>query len=205
VAPSRRRVGRGPSRRSFLVLIEGQQTEDAYLLFWKRRLRREALIEISDFHGTPMSLVEKAVTQKTREAREQRRGRGAAHDEYWCVFDVDTHPYLVETIELAGKHGINLAISSPCIELWFLLHFTDQTAYIECRDAARAVSGETGAGKDLAPDALEALGENFDAAKERAQYLEKKHRGDGTPFPGNPSSGVWRLIDAIHQGSSASS
>jgi hypothetical protein len=203
VAPPRRKVGRGPSRRSFLILLEGERTEDAYFLFWKRRLRRQVSIEIPDFHGTPMSLVEKAVKQKTRDAREQRRGRGSAHDEYWCVFDVDTHPYLAETMELASKHGISLAISNPCIELWFLLHFNDQTAYIECRDAARGVSGETGAGKDLTPDALEALGENFDVAKGRAQHLEKKHRGDGTPFPGNPSSGVWQLIDAMHQGSPA--
>jgi hypothetical protein len=188
-----------------MVLIEGERTEDAYLLFWKRRLRRQVLIEISDFHGTPMALVEKAVEQKTRDAREQRRGRGTAHDQYWCVFDVDTHPYLAEAMELAEKHGINLAISNPCIELWFLLHFADQTAYIECRDAARAISGETGSGKDLTPNALELLRENFDAAKDRAQHLEAKHRGDGTTYPGNPSSGVWRLIDAIHSAPSRSS
>lgn len=200
MAPPRRRVGRGPTRRSFLILAEGQRTEDAYFLFWKRRLRRQVSIEISEFHGTPMSLVEKAVTQKTKEAREQRRGRGAAHDEYWCVFDVDTHPYLAEAMEMAAKHGISLAISNPCIELWFLLHFTAQTAYIECRDAVRTVSGETGTGKSLTPDALQILGEKFDIAKERAQHLDRKHCGDGTPYPGNPSSGVWRLIDAIQKG-----
>jgi hypothetical protein len=163
------------------------------------------LVEISDFHGTPMSLVEKAVEIKAKEAREERRGRGSAHQEYWCVFDVDTHPHLAEAMRLARKHGINLAISNPCIELWFLLHFSDQTAYIECRDAGRAVSGEIGDGKGLTPDALEVLGERFEGAKKRAQKLEKKHLGDGTPAPGNPSSGVWRLIDAMHQGIPASS
>jgi hypothetical protein len=163
------------------------------------------LVEISDFHGTPMSLVEKAVEMKTKEAREERRGRGSAHEEYWCVFDVDTHPYLAEAMELARRHRINLAISNPCIELWFLLHFSDQTAYIECRDAARAVSGKIGDGKGLTPDALQALGERFEGAKKRAQKLEKKHLGDGTPAPGNPSSGVWRLIDAMHQRRPASS
>ena len=27
--------------------------------------------------------------------------------------------------------------------------------------------------------------------------LDEKHRGDGTPAPGNPSSGVWRLVESI--------
>jgi len=38
----------------------------------------------------------------------------------------------------------------------------------------------------------------FAGAKARAIALEKRHVGDGTRFPDdNPSSGVWRLVDAI--------
>jgi hypothetical protein len=180
-----------------LVLVEGAVTEEGYLLLWKRRLRRRALVDIPDFRGTPMALVEKAVELKKAEEKDDRRGRGPMHDEYWCVFDVDTHPYLPEARELADTHGIQLAISNPCIELWFLLHFAEQTAYIECDQASRLVKPETGAGKGLGPDALEALGDRFEVARERARRLEEKHRGDGTPAPGNPSSGMWRLIDSI--------
>lgn len=179
------------------MLVEGAVTEEAYLLLWKRRLRRRALVDIPDFRGTPMALVEKAVELKKAEEKDDRRGRGPMHDEYWCVFDVDTHPYLREARELADAHGIQLAISNPCIELWFLLHFAEQTAYIECDQASRLVKPETGPGKGLSPDALEALGDRFEIARERARRLEDKHHGDGTPAPGNPSSGMWRLIDSI--------
>ena len=172
-------------------------TEESYLLPWKRALRRQILVDVPDFHGTPMSLVERAIAIKKAEEKEERRGRGQAHDEYWCMFDVDTHPYLSKAIEMAGKEGIKLAISNPCIELWFLLHYVEQNAYIECAAAARAVRGELGKGKSLSPEALDALGERFEIARERAQRLEVKHRGDGTPAPGNPSSGVWKLIDAM--------
>jgi RloB-like protein len=182
-----------------LVLVEGRVTEEAYLLLWKRRLRERVLVDIPEFRGTPMSLVEKAVELKKAEEKEERRRRGDKHDEYWCVFDVDTHPNLREAIELAQSQSIALAISNPCIELWFLLHFADQTAYLTSQEAGRLTRTHTGPGKSLSVDVLEALGERFLVARERARRLEEKHRSDGTTSPGNPSSGVWRLIDTIEK------
>ena len=197
MAAPRRKLRQERRRRSFLVLVEGEVTEEAYLLFWKRRLREHVLVDVPDFHGTPMSLVKEAAAMKLAEEKEDRRGRGRMHDEYWCVFDVDVHPYLDEAIALAEATGLKIAISNPCIELWFLLHFHDQTAYIERHEAARLVKEELGGGKGLTPEALDDLGENFDIAKERARRLESKHHGDGTPAPGNPSSGIWNLVDAL--------
>ena len=197
MAEPQRKLRQERRRHSFLVLVEGEVTEESYLLFWKRRLREHVLVDVPDFHGTPMSLVKEAVAIKRAEEREDRRGRGRMHDEYWCVFDVDAHPYLEEAIALAEANCVKIAISNPCIELWFLLHFQDRTAYIERHEAARLVKEELGGGKGLTPDALDDLGENFDVAKGRAIQLESKHCGDGTPAPGNPSSGIWSLVDAL--------
>lgn len=197
MAAPRRRVGTGPRRKELLILVEGHVTEEGYLLFWRRRFRHLALVEVHEFHGAPMSLVEKAVELKAEEEREARRRRGSAHDEVWCVFDVDVHPRLQEAIALASKKGINLAISNPCIELWFLLHFADQTAYIDRRAAQREARAHLKCGKDLDDRALDSLAENFTLARERAQRLDEKHRDDGTPTPGNPSSGAWRVVDSI--------
>jgi hypothetical protein len=45
------------------------------------------------------------------------------------MFDRDEHPNFARAIDLADRHGIKLAMSNPCLELWFILHFEDQTAY----------------------------------------------------------------------------
>lgn len=197
MAAPRRKVAARPRRKELLVLVEGHVTEEGYLLFWRRRARRHTLVEIHEFHGTPISLVEKAVEVKTEEERHEKRDRGRAHDEIWCVFDVDEHPHLEQASALAAANDINLAISNPCIELWFLLHFADQTAYIDRRAAQREARAHLKCSKDLDDRALDLLAENFTLARERAQRLDEKHHKDGTPTPGNPSSGAWRVVDSI--------
>lgn len=185
------------SRRELLVFTEGQLTEEAYLKHWHRKFRGQVNVEINEFHGTPLALVKRAAAIKAANERAERKGRGRAHDEVWCVFDIDEYPHLDEAIELSHLHGIELAISNPCIELWFLLHVVDQTAYIDRHEAQSRARAHLGRGKDLDASALELLEAHFVTAKARAIRLDAKHEGDGTPAPGNPSSTVWRIIEAV--------
>lgn len=147
-----------------------------------------------------MTVVDLAIRQKHHEAREARRGRGRASNEYWCVFDVDQHPNVGAAIEKALANGICVAVSNPCVELWFILHFQDQTAHIE-RDAAQATSKQLlNCNKILDEQALRELMERFPEARVRAVALDAKHLGDGRAPRSNPSSGLWRLIDRITDG-----
>jgi hypothetical protein len=100
-------------------------------------------------------------------------------------------------VKLAATHGIRVALSSPCIELWFLIHFENQTAYLP-RDEAQRKSGSyiTG-GKTPSPESLSLLVDNYATAKQRAQELDKKHEGDGSPPHSNPSSNLWVVVDWI--------
>jgi hypothetical protein len=196
LSPPRRRVTANAVKRSLLVFSEGEATEEGYLLHYWRLYRRAVTVEIDGFHGTPLALVQRAVKAKRQNERAAPR-RGRAHDEVWCVFDVDDHPRLAEGLALAREHGIHLAISNPCIELWFLLHFEDRTAYIERREAQSLAKERLGCGKRLDEAALAALQEGFEAARERAQRLDVKHTGDGSGAHANPSSGAWRLVDSI--------
>lgn len=197
--PPRRleRASPGIAPRQIAVFAEGSKTEPDYLAHWHRAHRDRVQVVVDGGLGAPVTVVDRAADQKHQEAREARRGRGRASDEYWCVFDVDQHPNVGQAIEKALANGISVAMSNPCIELWFILHFQDQTAHIE-RSDAQAVSKELlKCGKILDNAALEALEERFTEARIRAVALDAKHLGDDRAAGSNPSSGMWRLIDQI--------
>jgi hypothetical protein len=138
-ASSRRRPSDAAKRRQLLVFTEGLRTEPVYLTHWYRNCREHVIVRIDPRHGDPLYLVQTAADDRSADIRDAQRDRGDAYDEYWCVFDVDEHPRLRQALELAARSGISVALSNPCIELWFLLHFQDRTAALERAEAQRLV------------------------------------------------------------------
>ena len=197
--PPQRRPSKAALLPELLVFVEGLRTEEIYLTYWRRQYRDRVRIEIDDYRGGPLQLVERAVEARRIEARDARKGRGRAHDQIWCMFDRDEHPNFAQAIDLAEKHGIKLAISNPCLELWFILHFEDQTSYLERYAAQRRAEELLGSSKVLTEPALTALADGYDEARRRAVKLDEKHAGDGSPPRSNPSSGVWCLIDLLRK------
>jgi len=190
-----RRVTSDAVRKDILVFVEGARTEEDYLLHWHRSNRLRVNVRISPHRGTPKTLVDLAVSEKARADRESRRGR--PFDEVWCVFDVDQHPHVEEATAKAHAHGVHLAVSNPCIELWFLLHFRDQTAWIDRASAQRASTGYLACEKSLSDAALRTLEERHADARSRARALDVKHAGDGSRPGSNPSSTTWAIVDSI--------
>lgn len=169
----KRKVSDTAKRRSILVFTEGKKTEPIYLTHWNRAYRERVIVTIDDFHGAPLSLVQRAVARRAADFKAARRRRGDAYIEYWRVFDIDEHPNVARALELAVSSGVSVSVSNPCIELWFLLHFQGQTAA--------------------------ALASHYEDARGRAQALDRKHDLDGSPPRSNPSSEAWRLIERIRQ------
>jgi hypothetical protein len=194
-----RKASSSAKRRQLVIFAEGEQTEPVYFTNWYRLHRERIIVKVARHQGTttPMELVQRAIKQRAEDLREAKRGQGDAYDEYWCVFDVDTHPRLNEALQLAASENILIALSNPSIELWTIIHFQDQTAYLDTDSAVRKAEKLLGYGKTPTPKALEQLVERYSAAKERARQLDRKHQHDGSPPSSNPSSGVWRLVDNI--------
>jgi len=193
-----RRSSSQATRIQLRVFAEGKKTEDMYLTNWSRLYRDHVIVSVAKHeHTTPFELAETAAVQRRNDLKEAKRGRGAAFHQYWCIFDVDEHPKIPEALDLAAANSINVALSSPCIELWFLIHFENQTAYLGRREAQKRSKEILGCDKALSPTALDLLVEKFDTAKARAKSLESKHIGDGSPQPWNPHSTVWKLVDEI--------
>ncbi len=190
----RRRSFRQPRAR-FLIVCEGKVTEPLYFTEVRRVERGIIDLEIVPA-GVPKTVVERAVHLKKDAEREARR-RGdqyLRYDHVWCVFDVDEHPFVPEAKQQAGANAIDVAVSNPCFELWFLLHFQDQTAHIE-RARVQRLCREYMPGYQKTPP-CDALIPHQSQAIERAFQLERWQLSR-LNAGGNPSTGVHRVIEQI--------
>lgn len=189
------------------VFTEGKKTEVDYIKYWHRIFRNHINVVVGEKkkdHGVPSTLIDIAIKDKKHGNRQSKSTDRTTNIEYWCVFDVDTHPNLRQAIQKAEANGIRVAVSNPCIELWFLLHFREQESYISKEKAQSESKSHLQCGKSLSEKALKLLEEDFPTAKSRAINLRNKHRldgstheADGSSWRSNPSSDLFELIDRI--------
>lgn len=204
---SRRGPGRSLRRRKpvldprprILVVCEGELTEPSYIDAFKR-IEENKLVNVivDDVGGSPKTLVERAAESKKQSERRAKRAEDAnlKYDEVWCVFDVDEHPRLPEAKQQARDNNIRLAISNPCFELWVLLHFQNQTAYIG-RDVVQR-SCRTHLPKFEKEVPFNSLRSAYPDAVRRAMALEKMH-ADNETSDDNPSTTVYKLTERIRE------
>ncbi len=111
-----------------LIVCEGEKTELVYFnaLKSKLRLRAVQIDVISPSESEPIAVVKRAIAKKKEMAK-----LGIPYEKVWCVVDVEIPPHktLNEAWEKAREtDGLELILTNPCIEYWFLLHFKKHTA-----------------------------------------------------------------------------
>jgi len=112
-----------------LVVCEGAKTEPQYFEGLREKWRlQSAQVEVhgEDCGSDPLSVVSHAVDLKDARRRAKRDGP-PPYDQVWCVIDHDQHPKLPDAIQKAKAHKTELALSVPCFEFWYLLHFAYTT------------------------------------------------------------------------------
>lgn len=194
---------RGPTRepkRRILIVCEGEETERGYFKAFQHEVRNPRVhVAVARETGAPATVVQIAMRLK-REAEDEARAQRDENlrwDEVWGVFDVDEHPNLEATQNLARENGISVAISNPCFELWALLHFQDQSAHIERGKAQAGLRRHLPAYEKALNFAK--LHPGYSEAMRRAQALDREAAQYGLPGR-NPTTGVYRLTESIRRG-----
>ncbi|MCM6773381.1 RloB family protein [Nocardia sp. CDC159] len=176
-----------------VIFCEGINTEHDYLRAVKNlpavRANTSIRIELDPEQGAPLTLVRRAVT----------RLQDSEIDECWCVFDVEWpqhHPHLRDAVQLARAHGIGLAVSNPCFELWLILHHREHNAFIDTASAERDSRRRDGRdGKHIEAAIYMPLRA---VAARRAAVLAERHTRNGSTIPhDNPSSSMYELLSAL--------
>jgi len=127
-----------------VIACEGAKTERLYLNDLKtvNRLTSVEIIFLEHEGTDPRTIVRQVATR----VREERRAKAwnAERDAAWAVFDGEEHcqtpGQLVNwnaAIQQARDLKINLALSNPSFEFWYLLHFQDYFRSLTRHEALR--------------------------------------------------------------------
>ena len=179
---SRRRVRRHSQNKkinpTFFVFCEGK-TEEEYIKYLRSRYRIP--IEINSKQAGSNISQKFVNTYLKNKPRHQK-------DIVFLLYNLDLEGLLEK---LQSIDGI-LLVSNPCIELWFLLHFKNQTANISGDSCIRGLKKLCNLYKkgNLSTDLRKHLDEFIEEAVERSEKLREFI---------NPSTTIYRLIKRLKE------
>jgi len=178
---SKRAVPKGKKiRPTFWVFCEGE-TEATYIAMLRSKYR------------IPIEIITKIVGNRITEHYISRCKQGKfthQKDRDFLVYDADVPEIL---LKLQSIKGAKLIASNPCIELWFLLHYKNQSTYITGNECEKELENRNRNPyhKGVIDKRLEErLKENQQKACFRARQLRMFE---------NPSSGMYEMIDELEK------
>jgi hypothetical protein len=130
------------------------------------------------------------------EYADRLRDASLKFDEVWVCFDGGEHPHEADARIRARDTGVKLAISTPSIELWVLLHKVDQTAPLSAKQASRACKTHQLMRDKHIIEPQKLYAEMYGSAKLRSDSLREMHKRNCSDTA-NPSRDFDLLIEAL--------
>lgn len=124
-------------------------------------------------------------------------------DVAYCIFDTDVDPnknkIIDEAIQLAKKNNIKIITSSPCFELWFLLHYDYTTANMDSEEVIKRLKDyypKYEKNINIYPDIIKEIDLAIDRAKKIEKYQIDNNRRIGT-VEANPNTEVYKIVEYL--------
>lgn len=191
----KRKSGNRKPYRILVIVCEGQKTEPIYFNHYRERNSGLKIITPNSKVTDPEGLVRFALSQIPKHDVDPSNG-----DQVWCVFDADsnTEENFNKAIQLAGDK-VNLCLSNPCFEIWYLLHFCYFDRRITTSDLQKKIE-EHISQYEKTKDCFNLILSKRDAAIKNAKRLEEKHEAASIALlslKSNPSTQVFKLVKYI--------
>jgi hypothetical protein len=191
----------------YFIVTDTRETERNYML----GLRDSIPVELQG------KLVIKVCKTQTRRLVDDTLDMLSFHPQYgepWIVFDRDQVKEFDNIIDLAGKNGIKVGWSNPCIETWFSAYFgvmpTCGDSVSCCDEFEEIYSRKTGKQYQKSDKGIYATLCRFGDEAQAVSLAERKLRerrasqGDKTvPSAMYPATTVHRLVEEIKEKTSA--
>lgn len=198
----KRVVASKPTRKRFLIICEGKETEPNYFNAFKEigLWTKTAIIEVIPKKAVGITIVKQAKKCKNKDN---------TYDEIWCVFDRDAkdennnQQNFNEAIQTAINEELNLAVSNDCFELWYLLHFDYYTSETHRSDFKKMLKTRLGEEYRKNDDAMyQKLLNKQEKAIQNAKKLWSSYESETdelAKYNKNPSTTVHLLVERLNK------
>lgn len=108
-----------PRKRRILIVGEGRETEFNYFLSVRQSVKDNYTITVKKPRSSDAVSVVQAAIDEVKQSE-------VPYEKVWCVVDVDNKESKIEEARQRirkSKVKIELCLSNPCFEVWFLAHF----------------------------------------------------------------------------------
>lgn len=196
----RKASGRRKRNPVVYLICEGSETEVRYFKKFRSRECNIDIVPIPSQYKSADKLVQKARATIGYSPYYPDEG-----DMIWCVFDRDdnTNAMLSKAKQVAIKEGYQIAFSNPSFEVWFLLHFNNQTTPVENCEVAIMLLKKKGRLEQYEKnkevyEQLKPLQEAaIDRAKKRVAVLQAEHT-EILSRESNPVTTVAELVEYLN-------
>lgn len=196
----RKASGRRKRNPVVYLICEGSETEIRYFKKFRSRECNIDIVPIPSQYKSADKLVQKARATIGYSPYYPDEG-----DIIWCVFDRDdnTNAMLSKAKQMAIKEGYQIAFSNPSFEVWFLLHFNNQTTPVENCETAIKLLKKKGRLEQYEKnkevyEQLKPLQEAaIDRAKKRVAALQAEHT-EILSRESNPVTTVAELVEYLN-------
>ncbi len=186
-----KRIGRIRHPDETILILCDEESVDYFAFFQSHfRLLSVTVDGFEEGGQDPVKVIEQA---KERRKRQQ-------FDTIWCVFNCDSRePRFKKAMELHQKYNrfIRLACSNPCFELWYLLHFEEQMAFIKDRESVIQKLDPHFHCNGMNRDNFPLLMDRLDTALTNADNLRRVNLEEWRNEFKNPSTHMDRLIRSL--------
>ena len=170
-----------------LLIYESEDTERLYIRDFLKSSNPHARI-YKECHGGehPKNIIQTVYKKYERDWEN--------FDKIWLIFDDDGRKNIDAAIREARHKGISLALSNPCFELWYLLHFIDHQQYRNQRSVIKLLRQHLPNYKKT-ESFYASVATKQSMAIDRAKHLQQVHSANGKPVHFNPSTTMFELVE----------
>lgn len=195
----RRNIHNRKSKRVILVAYEGNnKTEKNYFNNFSGRDKEYIIKTVPGNETDPINLVTQTIQKAKNLALDL-----SEYDKAYCIFDTDTktekNVQIIKAIKMAKENNVIPIVSTPCVELWFLLHYEYTTATLSSNEVINRLKRyypKYEKNCNIYPIIINNIEKAIDNSKKLEKYQQQNNKMIQT-VEANPYTEIYKIVEEL--------